>query len=89
MINTLYMFALNRHKPYFDDDLVQYIKETTNKSIARYMDKHKKERQSNIIVHTSGNDDNDCPNPNNLLVLLPFVSLFSFLAGYYSKRIFE
>jgi hypothetical protein len=84
------MFALNKHKPYFDDNLVQYIKETTNKSIARYMDKHKKEKLTNLIVHTSAaNDDNDCPNTNTLLVLLPFVSLFSFLAGYYSKRIFE
>ena len=88
MINTLYMFAINKHKPYFDEELFQYIKKTTNKSIARYMDKHKKEKLTNLIVHASKNDDNDCPN-HNLFVLLPFVSLFSFLAGYYSKRISE
>lgn len=89
MINTLYMFAINKRKSYFDDDLFQYIKETTNKSIARYMDKHKKRKLTNLIVHAGDNDDNDCPKPNNLFVLLPFVSLFSFLAGYYSKRISE
>jgi hypothetical protein len=80
------MFALNNR--IVEPTLVQYIRETTNKSIARYIKKHKKDIQKNVVVHTSAaNDDNDCPNSRHFFVLLPFVSLFSFLAGYYSKRI--
>lgn len=69
------MFCLN-NKPLFNQDLSRYLLESTNKSIKKYLN-------SNSLRFES-NDSSD--NPTNY-ILLPFVSLFSFLAGYYFKSI--
>jgi hypothetical protein len=66
---------LNLNKRLVSTELANYIKEQTNK----YLDKYSKK------VHIEKNEYNQ--KENNIIFLLPFVSLFSFLAGYYSKRI--
>jgi hypothetical protein len=69
------MFCLN-NKPLFNQDLSRYLLESTNKSMKKYLNANS--------LRFESNDSSD--NPSNY-ILLPFVSLFSFLAGYYFKSI--
>ena len=69
------MFCLN-NKPLFNKELSKYLLESTNKSMKKYLNMNYLQAQSN--------DSNE--NPYNY-ILLPFVSMFSFLAGYYFKNI--
>jgi hypothetical protein len=69
------MFCLN-NKPLFNQELSKYLLESTNKSMKKYLNMNYLQGQTN--------DSNE--NPSNY-ILLPFVSLFSFLAGYYFKSI--
>ena len=69
------MFCLN-NKPLFNQDLSRYLLESTNKSMKKYLNANSLRFESNA----------SSDNPPNY-ILLPFVSLFSFLAGYYFKSI--
>jgi hypothetical protein len=62
------MFALRRH-PLISPEMSKYIKDTTNKSLEKYTNKSK------FVIP-------DKKDPPNFFLLLPFVSLISFLAGY-------
>jgi hypothetical protein len=55
-----------------DNEIAKLIKESTNKSI----------NQGLKIASLKPN-----PESPNIFFILPFVSIFSFLAGYYCKRI--
>jgi len=68
------MFSLRKY-PLIDPELSKYIKESTNKSIEKYLNKSK------ILCTPNEN------NPNNIFLILPFVSLVSFLAGYHFCKI--
>lgn len=72
------MFALNR-KQIINPEMSKYIKEQTNKWLKSFEEKHSNDsaylRVSNLVKHE------EPKIPNNLL-LIPFVSLISFLAGY-------
>jgi hypothetical protein len=63
------MFSVNK-KFLISPEMAKYIRDSTNKSIEKHLDKYKINSQSNI---------NDV---HNLIGLLPFVSFISFLAGY-------
>jgi hypothetical protein len=62
------MFALRRH-PLISPEMSKYIKDTTNKSLEKYTN------NSKFVIP-------DKKDPPNFFILLPFVSLISFLAGY-------
>ena len=73
------MFCLQR-KSLINNDLTNYIKDTTNKSLEKY----KKFNYLNFF-HVQ---ENNKPSDNNLFII-PFVSFFSFLAGYHFSSFFK
>lgn len=72
------MFVLNR-KQILNPEMSNYIKEHTNKWI-----KNLKEKYSNKSPYIKVSDlvKHEEPNMPNNFLLIPFVSLISFLAGY-------
>jgi len=78
------MFCFDK-KPLINKDICNYIKEKTNMSLEKYKNKN------NVKFNIDIDNDNDFPNKpnNNLFLLLPFVSLVSFLAGYRFSFLFN
>ena len=83
------MFSLKQHR-FINPEMSKYIKEQTNKSIAKlqekYSNKNKSDwdstfgtRVSDLVKSTHLNPDPKIPS---IYFVLPFVSLLSFLAGY-------
>ena len=62
------MFTLRRHS-LISPEMSKYIRDTTNKSLEKYTNKPK------FVIP-------DKKDPPDFFLLLPFVSLISFLAGY-------
>jgi len=62
------MFTLRRHS-LISPEMSKYIRDTTNKSLEKYTNKPK------FVIP-------DKKDPHGFFLLLPFVSLISFLAGY-------
>jgi len=60
-------------------EMLRYIKESTNKSIEKY--KNKNNYNSKLVITKK-----DKP-PNDFFILLPFVSIVSFLAGYHFSNL--
>jgi hypothetical protein len=59
-----------------DSQIIKYIEETTNKSVENHINKYK--------INAQMLKD----KPPNCIMLLPFVSLISFLAGYNLNLLF-
>jgi hypothetical protein len=68
------MFTLRRHS-LISPEMLKYIRDTTNKSLEKYTNKPR-------FVIPDKNDPPDKKDPPDFFLLLPFVSLISFLAGY-------
>jgi hypothetical protein len=68
------MFRFSNYK-FINPELAKYIKDSTNKSIENFKNRNK---YSTYLITKENN-----PNPNEGFMLLPFVSLISFLAGYH------
>lgn len=73
------MFRINTNN-FVDKKMAQLIRESTNKSI-------KKRKRVDFTSAQDPDPDPESQPFNNMFLLLPFVSIFSFLAGYYCKRI--
>jgi len=69
------LFSKNNYR--ISKDMSKYIMESTNKYIQRKLN----DKKENGILFKPSNQD------NNFYYLLPFVSIFSFLAGYNYKTI--
>jgi hypothetical protein len=68
------MFTLRR-RPSISPEISKYIKDTTNKSLEKYTNNVK-------FAIPDKMDPPDKKDPPDFFLLLPFVSLISFLAGY-------
>lgn len=64
-------------KQFVNPEMSKYIKEQTNKWLKNYSNNSHYTRVSDLVKQTN----EDSKLPNNYLIL-PFVSLISFLAGY-------
>jgi len=85
------MFVVN-HKQIINSDIYKYIKEYTNKWTINLISLQK-EKHSNNFPHIIVSDlvkhkNEDTKLPDNFLII-PFVSLISFLAGYKFVNLFR
>ena len=73
---------LNNNKFRLNNDMKKYISETTKKSIEKSIEKYiLKKDPMNFNVNKMDEKNKD------YYILLPFVSILSFFAGYHYKRI--
>ena len=73
-------FGLNK-KYIISNEVSNYIKDTTNKSLEKYKNKTSFINPNTLTILTT-NSNNNKVYPSTCFTVLPFVSLMAFLAGY-------
>ena len=78
------------HMRLVDKKILDYITSSTNKYIEKIVNKHqqqlipnnKEDIQCNTIIASTA----ECNNCQNLLRIIPFISMISFFSGYFYKK---
>jgi hypothetical protein len=78
------MFSFLTGKLPIKSDMVEYMKEQTNNSVAKYTSYNKNTKNDCYTI-----DNNSRPNSGIVIYYISFLSLFSFLAGYHFSHIMK